>query len=188
MGFAHRRVGFQAMDYSAGERHVHPQATETARCAEDEQLMKQRPPATRNGPQDLVRTISSLWIWGAPAALLLAAEAAWHAHRLPTTAAGLVFTVSTAWIGIACYINGRRCGRIHCLIDGYLLPPLALLGLLNVAGITSITWQSYLNILLLIVIASFVLECCCGNHLRRAARAPNEKDEASRPGAGGGQP
>jgi hypothetical protein len=145
--------------------------------------MKQRPPATSNGPQDLVRTISFLWIWGAPAALLLAADATWQAHRLPTTAAGLVFTVSTAWIGIACYINGRRCGSIHCLIDGYLLPPLALLGLLDVAGITPIRWQSYLNIFLLIVIASFVLECCSGKHLRRATRAPYGKDEAR-----GGQP
>ncbi|HTT52208.1 MAG TPA: hypothetical protein VMH35_12475 [Streptosporangiaceae bacterium] len=143
--------------------------------------MKQGTPATRNDRQDLVRTISFLWIWGAPGCLLLAAEAAWHAHRLPTTAAGLLFTASTAWIGIACYINGRRSGRAHCVIDGYLLPPLSLLGLLNLAGVTHIRWQTYLNIFLLIIIAGFVLECCCGKSPRRGRRAPGAsggRDEA----------
>lgn len=128
-----------------------------------------------------MRTISFLWIWGAPGCLLLAADAAWQAHRLPTTAAGLLFTASTAWIGIACYVNGRRSGRAHCIIDGYLLPPLSFLGLLNVTGVTAIRWQSYLNIFLLIIIAGFVLECCCGKFARRGARAPSassERDEA----------
>jgi hypothetical protein len=133
--------------------------------------VRQGPPATGHEPQDLVRTRSFLWIWGVPGALLLAADGAWQAHRLPATSVGLLFTASATWIGIACYINGRRCGRIHCLIDGYLLPSLGLLGLLNVAGIISIRWQSYLNIFLLIVIASFVLECCCGKYLRRGTRA-----------------
>jgi hypothetical protein len=143
--------------------------------------MKHGPPATRHEPQDLVRTVSFLWIWGAPAALLLAADAAWQAHRLPATAAGLLFTASATWIGIACYINGRRCGRTHCVIDGYLLPPLGLLGLLNVAGITAIRWQFYLNTFLLIVIASFVLECCCGKYLRRGTRAPRAHSSPSAP-------
>jgi hypothetical protein len=150
--------------------------------------MKQEPPATRHQPHNLVRTVSYLWIWGAPAALLFAADGAWQAHRLSATAAGALFTASTMWIGVACYLNGRRCGRTHCVIDGYLLPPLALVGLLNVAGITSLRWQSYLNIFLVIVIASFVLECCCGKYLRRGTRAhdspnaPNGRDRASEGG------
>lgn len=143
--------------------------------------MKHEPPAARHGPRDLVRTVSFLWIWGAPAALLLAADGAWQAHLLPATAAGLLFTASTTWIGIACYINGRRCGRTHCVIDGYLLPPLGLLGLLNVAGVTSIRWQSYLNILLIIVIASFALECCCGKYLRGRPRVPRVHSSHSAP-------
>lgn len=153
--------------------------------------MRQRQPVTTDQPQDLVRTISFLWLWGAPGALLLAADAAWQAHRLPATAAGLLFTASAMWIGIACYINGRRCGRTHCVIVGYLLPPLGLLGLLNVAGITSIRWQSYLKVFLLIVMVSFVLECCGGKHLWRGARAsrprsspraPSGRDQASEGG------
>jgi hypothetical protein len=143
--------------------------------------MKQEPPASRNGQRDLSRTISFIWIWGAPGALLLAADAAWHAHRLSAPAAGLLFTIATAWIGIACYINGRRSGRAHCVIDGYLLPPLSLLGLLNLYGVTAIRWQSYLNIFLLIIIAGFVLECC-GKFPRRGTRASSAssgRDETS---------
>src|SRR5579859_462451 len=107
------------------------------------------PVTTSAAGKDLVRTSSCLWIWGLPGALLLAADAAWHAHDgVPTLAAGLGFPLCVAWLGVG------------CLIDGYLLPPLAVLGLLNAAGITSIRWQSYLNIFLLIIIVGFVLECC----------------------------
>ncbi len=139
--------------------------------------MKQVPPVAR-AQQDLVRTISFLWIWGVPVALLLAAYAVWNAHRISATAAGLVFTVSTMWIGIACYINGRRCGRTHCMIDGYLLPPLGFFGLMNLVGITSIRWQAYFRIFWLIVIVSFVLECCCGKYQGRGTRDPNGRGNA----------
>ena len=65
------------------------------------------------------------------------------------------------------------------MIDGYLLPPLAVLGLLNVAGITSIRWQSYLNIFLLIIIVGFVLECCGPKYLRHGTRTRDGRDESN---------
>jgi hypothetical protein len=135
--------------------------------------MRQGPSVAR--AHDLVRTISFLWIWGVPAAVMVAAESAWTAHRLSATATGLLFTISTMWIGIGCYLNGRRCGRTHCLIDGYLLPPLALIGLLNLVSITAIRWQTYFKIFLLIVTASFVLECCGGKYLGRGMHAPMDE-------------
>lgn len=138
--------------------------------------MKPGPPAATDATRkDLVRTSSFLWIWGLPAALVFFANAARHAHWLSFVAAGLLMTFSVAWIGIACYINGRRCGRAHCVIDGYLLPLLAVLGVLNVAGVTAISWQSYLNIFALIVVLSFVPECFGAKYLRRGMRAPAEK-------------
>lgn len=140
--------------------------------------MKQGPRSATDAAKDLVRTASCLWIWAAPGALLLAADATWQAHRLPAPAAGLLFTVSTLSIGIACYVNGRRCGRTHCMIDGYLLPPLGVLGLLNLVGVLSIKWQTYLTIFLLIVIASFVFECCGGKYLGRGTRGPDRSDKS----------
>jgi len=125
------------------------------------------PAVESSGRRDLVQTSSCLWVWGVPGALVIFANAAWHAHWLSFVAAGLLMTLCIAWIGAACYINARRCGRTHCMIDSYLLPPLAVLGLLNVVGVVSISWQSYMNIFFLIVVLSFVLECCGPKYVRR---------------------
>lgn len=140
--------------------------------------MRHAPQAATRAQRDLVRTVGFLWIWGAPAALIIAANAAWSAHRISATAAGVLLTVSTLWIGIACYINARRSGRTHCKIDGYLLPPLGALGLLNLIGLVSINWHAYFKIFLLIVVASFVLECCGGKYRERGPRDAGERDKS----------
>jgi hypothetical protein len=116
---------------------------------------------------------------------MIAANAAFATHRLSATAVGLLFTGLTMWIGVACYINGRRCGRTHCMIVGYLLPPLSVFGLLNMVGIASIRWQTYFRIFLLIVIASLVLECCGGKYTGRGMRRSNEQADSVRLGARG---
>lgn len=109
--------------------------------------------------QDLVRSLAFLWIWCAPAGLIFFALAAWHAHVLSAAVAGPLLTIGTAWIGAGCYVNARRCGRTHCTIDAILLPLLSLIGVLNIAGVTSFSWNSYANALLIIVVISFVPEC-----------------------------
>ncbi len=136
--------------------------------------MKLRSPAAGNAPArtDLIRTSSVLWIWGAPVALLVGANAGWQARWLSFVTAGLLMTIATAWIGVACYFNGRRCGRTHCVIDGYLLPLLSIVGLLNVFRVTSLTWPSYLNIFWLVIILGFAPECCGLKYLRRGASPP----------------
>jgi hypothetical protein len=120
--------------------------------------------------QDLVRTPSFLWIWCLPAALIIFTIIAWHAHWFTITVAGLLFTIGTVWIGVACYINGRGCGRTHCKIDGTLLPLLALAGLLNLLGIMTFDWNAYLNVFTLIIILSFVPECFGIRYIARAGR------------------
>lgn len=47
-------------------------------------------------------------IWGLP--LALAISAFW----LPTTVAGGLWLLSFSWMGGACLVNARRCGRVHC--------------------------------------------------------------------------
>lgn len=64
-------------------------------------------------------------------------------HTLSLIGAGTLWTVATAWIGICWVINARRCGRVHCRIDGVLFPLLSLVGLLNVPGIVSLNWNVY---------------------------------------------
>jgi hypothetical protein len=122
--------------------------------------------------QDLVRSLAFLWIWCLPAGLIVFGLAAWHAHALSGTVAGTLLTVGTAWIGAGCYINARRCGRTHCVIDGILLPLLSLIGVLNIIGVTSISWNSYANGLLIIVVIGILPECFGVKYLGK--RGPNQ--------------
>jgi hypothetical protein len=118
--------------------------------------------------QDLVRGLSFLWIWCLPAALIIITNIIWHEHRFGATVAGALFVVGTLWIGIACFINGKRCGRVHCKIDGILLPLLGLAGILNLIGVLSFGWDVYLNVLVVIVILSFVPECFGIRYIKNA--------------------
>jgi hypothetical protein len=72
--------------------------------------------------EDLARTPSILWLWGVPLAMVITASVLNGIHTLSLTGAGILWTVATAWIGIGCVINARRCGRVHCRIDGVLFP------------------------------------------------------------------
>lgn len=73
-------------------------------------------------------------IWGLP--LTLAVVAFW----LPAAVADWLWLASFGWMGGACFINARRCGRVHChftaawllfIATGLLLSGLSLLAALN---------------------------------------------------------
>jgi hypothetical protein len=66
--------------------------------------------------------------------------------------------VVVAWIGLGCFINGRSCGRVHCRIDGILLPLLAIIGVLNILSVVTIGWSIIWLAFVAIVVASFVPE------------------------------
>jgi hypothetical protein len=116
---------------------------------------------------DLVRSSRVLFIWGLPIALALFATAAWDAHLTSGTVTGLIWIVATAWIGVACFRNARRCGRVHCLVDGVLLPPLSLVALLDTVGVISLSWTTYTNIFWGVVVVSFLPECFGFQYVRR---------------------
>jgi len=107
---------------------------------------------------DLLHTHSALWLWCLPALIIIVANNLHINHRISFTVAGVLLLVATLWIGAACYVNGRSCGRLHCKIDGTLLPLLSLAGLLNLLHVTSFSWGVYSNVLLAIVVLSFVAE------------------------------
>lgn len=108
--------------------------------------------------RDLLHTSSALWLWCLPILILILANNLYINHRLSFTVAGILITIATFWIGMACYANGRSCGRLHCKMDGIVLPLLSLIGLLNLLHVTSFSWGMYSNALLVIVILSFVAE------------------------------
>ena len=121
-------------------------------------------------PRDLLRTWSLLWLWVVPIVVINVANALYNGHHLSSSGEGAVQVTGTAWIGIACYINSRRCDRLHCKIDGTLLPLLSLVGVVNLLRVTSFSWLAYSNAFNIIIVASFVAECLYGMRKRRAVR------------------
>jgi hypothetical protein len=89
----------------------------------------------------------------------------WNGHQLPFTLTGVIVTIATAWIGVACYLNGRRCGRMHCKILGILLPLLSLVGLFNLLGLTAFSWNVYSDAFWIILLIGFVPEFFGLNYL-----------------------
>ena len=73
-------------------------------------------------------------------------------------AAGVLWTAATLWIGLGCVWNALACGRVHCFVDGVLLPVLAIVGALNVATVIAISWNLYWAAFIVIIVASFVPE------------------------------
>jgi hypothetical protein len=112
--------------------------------------------------QDLVRTTAALWLWGPPNVLVILgsifATSRWNGYLLPPTLTGVLLTLGTVWFGVACYWNGRRCGRTHCKIDGTLFPLLSLVGVVNLVGVTSFGWMVYAGVFWLILFISYVPE------------------------------
>lgn len=50
--------------------------------------------------------------WGLPIGAMAVAT------LLPPTARGGVWAASLVWMGVACLVNARRCGRTHCRVTG----------------------------------------------------------------------
>jgi len=117
--------------------------------------------STRKG-QDLVRTAAALWLWGPPIVLVILgsifASSRWNGYILPPQLSGVLLTLGTAWFGVACYWNSRRCGRTHCKIDGILFLLLSLVGMVNLVGVTSFGWMVYAGAFWLILCLSYVPE------------------------------
>jgi len=128
--------------------------------------MSDRKSCSPRKQQDLVCTPAALLIWGLPIGLVIFATHVWHGYQLPATMTGIIVTIATAWIGVACYVNGRRCGRTHCKIDGILLPLLSLVGVLNLLGVTAFSWNAYSDALWIILLLSLVLECFGLTHMK----------------------
>lgn len=67
------------------------------------------------GPRDLAGRLTTLGlIWGLPTALMVLAVVFAGGGWVVAT----VWTVSLSVMGIACLINARGCGRMHCYFTG----------------------------------------------------------------------
>ena len=109
--------------------------------------------------KDLARSYGSLLqLWGPPIALIILAPIGTGQGWWSPFTEVILWSIATAWIGISCYINGRRCGRVHCKILGILFPILGAVGVLAVLGAINLDFN-ILNITFwAILIGSFIPE------------------------------
>ncbi len=109
--------------------------------------------------KDLARgCLSFLRLWGPPIALIILAPIGtgleWWSFRTEI----ILWSIAVAWIGVSCYINGRRCGRVHCKIIGILFPLLGLIATLTVFNVINIEMNILNTAMWVILIGSFVPE------------------------------
>ncbi len=80
-------------------------------------------------------TGSFVAIWIAPIVL---AGLVWLIVSEPQWMAGAAWTVAFTWMGGACLVNARRCGRLHCYFSGPILLIGAVVSLVISAGVVDL--------------------------------------------------
>lgn len=88
--------------------------------------------------------------WGIPAALLMISPVGYFV---------IVWPVVLTFMGIACVLNARRCGRVHCYFSGPLFLLLAGAGLLYALGALPLGPRGWSTLSMALVIGSAVFIC-----------------------------
>jgi hypothetical protein len=119
---------------------------------------------------DWARGARGILIWGVPGMALFATGS-----FLPGRDLGLVWPPLLAFMGAACWVNARRCGRVHCYATGPFLLLLAAATLLYGIGVLPLGphgWSILSNVLIAgAVILCFVPEWLFGRYRSTAGRA-----------------
>jgi hypothetical protein len=89
-------------------------------------------------------------IWGIPAGALFVSPQ----HYLV-----IVWPVLLTFMGAACILNARRCGRVHCYVTGPFFLLLAVLSLLYGVGVLPLGAHGWSTLSALLLIGSAVLIC-----------------------------
>jgi hypothetical protein len=84
--------------------------------------------------RDLVRGWSAFGLWCVPTLLIIAG-------MFVPDARALLWIPSFAVMGVACLVNARGCGRLHCFVTGPLFLAAALVSAFDAFGIMSMSWK-----------------------------------------------
>ena len=88
--------------------------------------------------------------WGLPAALLIISPLRYFV---------IVWPIALTFMGVACVLNARRCGRLHCYFTGPFFVILAFLGLLYGLDVLSLGARGWSVLSITLVVGSVVLIC-----------------------------
>lgn len=99
---------------------------------------------------DWTRGIRGCLTWGIPVALLVISPVRYFVIVWPTV---------LTFMGVACLLNVRRCGRTHCYFTGPFFLALAAMGFLYGLGVLPLGARGWSTLSLALVIGSMVLYC-----------------------------
>lgn len=108
-------------------------------------------PARRNA--DSTRGIRGCLTFGVPIAILLISS------DIGTRYLVVVWPSLLTFLGVACLLNARRCGRTHCYVTGPFFLLLAGIALLYGIGVLPLGARGWSTLSLALVVGSVVL-CC----------------------------
>jgi hypothetical protein len=102
---------------------------------------------------DLAGGTSVFLIWWLPTAIL--AATAFSNGPLST----VLWPVLLTWMGGACLLNARRCGRRHCLVTGPFFLALAIVSLLYGLHVLDLGPKGWRFLAIALLVGSCVLTC-----------------------------
>jgi len=107
--------------------------------------------------QDLVGSKLVWLVWWFPTALIVLGA------FLPVARAA-IWIPCFALMGLACLVNARRCGRLHCHITGPLFLLAGVATALDAFAIASIDWKLVLGVVALGTVLGYGLEWARGKY------------------------
>lgn len=109
------------------------------------------------GPNDWARGTRGLLLFGLPVLILLLGG------FLPERHLVILWPLVLAFMGTACLLNARGCGRVHCFFTGPFFLVMAALALLYGLGVVPLGPHGWDRLGLILLVGAVAL--CCGPEL-----------------------
>lgn len=108
-------------------------------------------------------------LWGVPTALILAGVS------LPASR-GVLWIPSFSVMSIACLVNARRCGRLHCHLTGPLFLLVAIASTLDVFAVLRVDWRLALGAVVIGTMMAYGVESVRGKYVKAMVPSARECD------------
>jgi hypothetical protein len=120
--------------------------------------------------RDYARGARGALLWGAPIGLILVATALGSAGVVTYLQGAELLAAGTTWFGLTCLVNALRCGRVHCWIDGTVLPAWAVVVAVEGIAPVRLSLNTLSQVVWGVVLLSFVVEWIAGPYPFRSSR------------------
>lgn len=121
--------------------------------------------------KDWVSSRNRLVAWDIPTVALIAAA------FMSPGGQTIIWTAALSWMGVACLLNARHCGRRHCYFTGPFFLVMAVLSMLHGSGLVSLGANGWLWLGVVLVAGGYGLlwklpEYLWGTYVERKRSTP----------------